>query len=184
MTVPQLAALSAASLCFASYGWGLLRFFAEPGGAPGTGLVKATTAACIAAHIGALAVFYRHGDARFAAAMALYGLSLWLFWWAVAVNRARPLSLAFSTDAPEHLVTAGPYAHIRHPLYVSYMLCWIAGVLASGWSALLITVLAMGWLYRRAALAEEAKFAASPLASDYARYAARAGRYLPRLFGR
>ncbi len=181
MTVPQLAALLAASACFASYGWGLLRFFAEPGRAPGTALVKWTTAVSVAANIAALVFFYRHDDARFGIAVALYGLSLWLFWWAVAVNRARPLSLAYSSDTPEHLVSEGPYAYIRHPLYVSYMLCWIAGVLATGRPALLATVLGMGWIYHRAALVEEAKFAASPLAGEYAGYMRRTGRYFPRM---
>jgi protein-S-isoprenylcysteine O-methyltransferase Ste14 len=42
----------------------------------------------------------------------------------------------------------------------------------------------MGWIYRRAAVAEEAKFAASPLAEAYQRYAAATGRFLPRLWPR
>lgn len=182
MTVPQLGVLLAATACFLSYGWGLARFFADPGGGPGTGAVKWATTAAVAAHLSAILLFYNHGWFRFAAALALYCLSLGLFWWAVAATRARPLSLAFSPDRPLHLVTQGPYAFVRHPLYLSYMLCWAAGTLASGWAPLALSVLGMGWLYHRAALKEEEKFAASPLAADYARYARRAGRYLPRLF--
>lgn len=182
MTVPQLAVLSAAAACFASYGWGLARFFADPGGGPGTGTVKWATAAAVAAHIAAILFFYDHGALRFAAALAIYALSLSLFWWAIAANRARPLTLAFSPDAPLHLVTAGPYAFIRHPLYVSYALCWIAGTAATGQVLLVPTVLVMGWLYHRAAVKEEGKFAASPLAGEYALYARRTGRYMPRVF--
>jgi protein-S-isoprenylcysteine O-methyltransferase Ste14 len=52
-------------------------------------------------------------------------------------------------------------------------------VLATGQAALVATVVFMGWIYWRAAVKEEAKFAASPLAEDYRRYAARAGRFVP-----
>lgn len=181
MTVPQLAVLLGAASCFASYGWGLARFFTSPSTERRTFLVKLGTTLSVIVHIAAIVWFYRHGDARFAAAMAIYALSLWLFWWAVAVNRRRPLSIAYSLDAPQHLMVDGPYALVRHPLYVSYELCWVAGVVATGQWALLATVLGMGWLYHDAARAEEAKFARSGLAGDYARYAARTGRYFPRL---
>jgi protein-S-isoprenylcysteine O-methyltransferase Ste14 len=185
MTVPQLAALLAASACFASYAWGLVRFFREPGGAArDIWLVKAATALAVVAHIAAILLAFDLALWRFLPAMALYAVSLALYWWSIAVNLRRPLSIAFSGDRPEHLVTAGPYALIRNPLYLSYELCWIAGVLATGQWWLALSVVAMGWIYHRAALAEEAKFAASPLADAYAAYAARTGRYLPRLPGR
>ena len=182
MTMPQLAVLLAASACFASYAWGLARFFRDPGGSSREiALIKAATSLAVVAHIGTMAFAYDHAAWRFVPALALYAASLALFWWAIAVNLARPLSIAFSQDRPEHLVTAGPYAVMRNPLYVSYALCWIAGVLATGQWMLGLSVVVMGWIYHRAALAEEAKFAASPLAAPYAAYAARTGRYLPRL---
>ena len=182
MNVPQLAALAAATACFASYGWGLARFFRMPGGRNSGHLVIAgATGASIFLHVLALTRFYRHGDARFAAAMALYAVALVVFWWCVGVNRARPCSLAFSGDAPGHIVTSGPYALVRHPFYSSYDLCWVAGLLATGWWPLAGTVVVMQVIYHRAALAEEAKFAASPLGREYAHYAARTGRFLPAL---
>jgi len=182
MTVPQLAVLLAAGACFASYGWGLARFFRILGrDRRGHLLIAWATLGAVAAHSVAILFFYRHGTARFAIAMALYVISLGLFWWCVQVNRARPLSLAFSSDLPDHLVQDGPYAVMRHPFYASYLVCWIAGVLATGQWVLLATVVLMGWIYHRAALREEAKFAASPLAGAYARYAASTGRYMPRL---
>jgi protein-S-isoprenylcysteine O-methyltransferase Ste14 len=185
MTVPQLAVLLAASACFASYFWGLLRFFRHPGGSRrDIGLIKVATALAVVAHLAAILLAFDLAWWRFTAAIALYTVSLALFWWAIAVNLERPLSIAFSDDRPAHLMTTGPYALTRNPLYVSYMLCWIAGVLATGQWWLAITVLALGWIYHRAALAEEAKFTASPLAGAYAVYAARTGRYLPRLSGR
>ncbi len=182
MTVPQLAVLSAATACFLSYGWGLACFFADPGGGKGTGTVKWATAVSVVLHVLAIVFFYDREGHGFAVSLVLYILSLGLFWWAAAVNRARPLTLAFSPDAPAHLVIAGPYAFIRHPLYLSYMLCWIAGMLATGQAPLILTVIYMGWLYHRAATEEERKFAASPLAEQYLHYAERTGRYFPRFF--
>jgi protein-S-isoprenylcysteine O-methyltransferase Ste14 len=182
MTVPQFAVLAAATTCFASYLWGLARFFRQPGGNRDVALIKAATALSVLAQYAAILFFYRHGAWRFALGLAFYALSLALFWWCVAVNRAQPLSLAFSPDPPRHLVVAGPYAYVRHPFYASYLLCWIAGTLAAGEPLLIATVLGTGWLYHRAALAEEAKFAASPLAGEYARYARRTRRYVPFVF--
>lgn len=180
MTVPQLAVLLAAGACFASYGWGLARFFRLPGGAArGHRLIAGATLASVLAHLAAILFCYRHGAVRAALALLLYASSLGLFWWCVRVNRDRPPSLAFSADLPDHLVQHGPYSLVRHPFYASYLLCWIAGVLATGQWALLATVALMGCVYHCAALKEEAKFAASPLSDSYARYAARTGRYLP-----
>jgi len=183
MTVPQLVALTAALACFASYAWGLARFFWVPREAGGrdTRAIELATAAAMLAHGVALVWFFRYGALRFAAGLALYAAALAIFWWCVRINSDRPLSLAYSKDRPAHLVTRGPYAVVRHPFYVSYILCWLAGTLASGRAALLVTVAAMAWIYHRAALLEEAKFAASPLAESYRAYARRTGRYLPRL---
>jgi protein-S-isoprenylcysteine O-methyltransferase Ste14 len=182
MTVPQLAVLLAACACFASYAWGLARFFRRAAAdSSNYRLITWATAASVIAQASTILLFYRHGSLRFAGAMALYAVALGMFWWCIRVNRARPLSLAFSTDAPDHLVVAGPYAAVRHPFYVSYLLCWVAGVVATRCLPLLATVALMAWVYHRAALQEEAKFAASPLAEAYARYAATTGRYLPRI---
>lgn len=181
MTVPQLVALLAAGACFASYAWGLTRFFWIPDGPAGreSRLIERATAASILLHSMALVWWFDFAMVRYVAALLLYAVSLGMFWWCVRINRTQPLSLAFSTDQPGHIVTSGPYAWVRHPFYLSYLLCWIAGVLATGQWVLLATVAFMGWIYWRAAVKEEAKFAASPLAEAYRGYAARAGRFVP-----
>lgn len=181
MTVPQLIALLAAWACFASYAWGLTRFFWIPHGPQGrdSRIIERATAASIVLHSAALIWSFDFAAWRYGVALLLYAVSLATFWWCVRINRAQPLSLAFSNDRPGHIVTRGPYAWVRHPFYLSYLLCWIGGVLATGLWALLATVAFMGWIYWRAAVKEEAKFAASPLGEEYRRYAARAGRFVP-----
>ena len=104
-----------------------------------------------------------------------------LFAWGVAtVDRGR-LTAAFSQDVPTELITAGPFRHIRHPFYLSYLLVYVQGGAASrsGWA--IIPFLWMAALYVRAALLEERKFLDSALAAEYRRYAARTARFIPAL---
>ncbi len=116
-----------------------------------------------------------------AAGVGLFALALVLFWSAVRANSARPLTLAFSPDAPGHLVAWGPYRRVRHPFYASYALAWLGGALAGSHALLLVPFVVMGALYVRAARLEEAKFAQSPLAEAYAAYRARTGMFWPSL---
>jgi protein-S-isoprenylcysteine O-methyltransferase Ste14 len=105
--------------------------------------------------------------------------NLVLFWWAVRVTRTRRLTLAFSTDEPDFLNTAGPYAWVRHPFYISYVTFWLATALESpGWAHWIVPV-GMAGLYARAARMEEAKFASSRLAAQYEAYKKKAGMIVP-----
>jgi protein-S-isoprenylcysteine O-methyltransferase Ste14 len=115
------------------------------------------------------------------AGLALFVVALVLFWSAVRANRERPLTLAFTDDAPEHLVVAGPYRYIRHPFYAAYLTAWLAGAFAAHEPALLLSVLVMGTLYAQAASVEERKFARSPLAAAYAAYRRHTGVFCPPL---
>jgi protein-S-isoprenylcysteine O-methyltransferase Ste14 len=121
---------------------------------------------------------------RAAAALALLAGALGLFLWAAWTNRARKLGLAFAGAVPEHVQTGGPYALVRHPCYASYLLAFVGGAVAAGSPWLAPAVLAGALTYRRAARDEEARFAQSPLAAAYGRYAARTGMFLPRLLPR
>ena len=107
-----------------------------------------------------------------------------LFWWTVAYTRSRRLTLAFSTDQPEFIYTTGPYSLVRHPFYASYLIFWIAVALGSGtWSFWLMPI-TMAVIYYRAIRFEEAKFAASSVSSEYAKYTPYAGRLLASLWAR
>jgi protein-S-isoprenylcysteine O-methyltransferase Ste14 len=99
----------------------------------------------------------------------------------IVVNHARPLTIAFADDVPMHVVRSGPYRVVRHPFYTSYMLAYLAGLIATASPLLIPVIVCMGTLYTRAASGEEAKFAASALRDEYAVYRHRTGRFTPRL---
>ena len=109
-------------------------------------------------------------------------LSAMLFWWCIRTNKRQPLTGAFSSNLPQHLVRQGPYRLVRHPFYTSYILTYIGVVLASQqWWGIPGVVLPM-ILYIVSSRHEEAKFAESDLADQYAHYKQQTGRFLPRLF--
>ncbi len=111
--------------------------------------------------------------------IAVFTVAILLFLWSVGTLRAAHPALAFVEQPPERLVTNGPYARIRHPIYTSYVLAWIGGVLATGQWWLALAVVWMGWFYLRAARMEEARLKSSSLAEEFDRYAARAGMFVP-----
>ena len=116
------------------------------------------------------------GLAAAASALAVMGRAL-------AAHERPPALWHQPDDVPEHLVTSGPYARVRHPLYAAFLLALIGCVLAAPhWS----TLLGLGFAAYRlngTAAAEEARFLASGLGARYASYARVAGRFLPRLRG-
>jgi len=108
-------------------------------------------------------------------------LSLALYQWAAISIGGRLFSYAGNNDLPQFVHHSGPYAYVRNPFYLSYLLAEIATVVM--WPSVLggvIVVLAtvyFQWLARF----EEGKFARSTVAVEYAQYKARTGRLLPRL---
>lgn len=110
-------------------------------------------------------------------------LSLALFWAAIVASRDARLGLAFNKDKPDGIVTSGPYNHIRHPFYTSYLIFW-AGWAVATWSWIsVIPFIALTVIYVVAARGEEQKFLASDLAGNYAAYQKRTGFFWPRLIG-
>jgi protein-S-isoprenylcysteine O-methyltransferase Ste14 len=112
--------------------------------------------------------------------LVLLALAQIIFRAAVRATSLHKLSLAFSTNAPAHLNTAGIYAHVRHPFYLAYSLNWLGAAVATlHWSA--GTMLGvMGVFYLTAAVREERKFLSSPLRVDYLRYRRSTGIFLPK----
>jgi protein-S-isoprenylcysteine O-methyltransferase Ste14 len=115
------------------------------------------------------------------AALALEALALWLFYRTIAASRGGGLHLAFDVDNPVSLVTSGPYRYVRHPFYTSYLIFWTGFALGT-WSLWSVPLLAlMVVLYTVAARGEEAKFANTEMAPDYAAYRERTGMFWPKL---
>lgn len=81
------------------------------------------------------------------------------------------------------LATAGPYARIRHPQYVAFVLI-LTGFLLQ-WPTLLTLAMfpVLLAMYRHLALVEESEMQAR-FGADYERYAAGTPRFFPRLAGK
>ena len=80
------------------------------------------------------------------------------------------------------LATTGPYAHVRHPQYVGFILVMFGFLLQ--WPTLLTLAMfpALVWMYVRLARSEERE-AAKEFGEAYAAYAARTPGFIPRLAG-
>lgn len=83
-------------------------------------------------------------------------------------------------DHPEHLVTEGPYAVVRHPFYTSYIASMVGCVLAAPHVVTLAMLVVVAIRLNATAAREEARFLTSEeLGARYAEYAASTGRFLP-----
>jgi protein-S-isoprenylcysteine O-methyltransferase Ste14 len=80
------------------------------------------------------------------------------------------------------LATTGAYARIRHPQYAAFMLIMFGFLLQ--WPTILTLLMfpILMFMYVRLALTEE-RWAAQAFGDEWARYAARTPRFLPRLNG-
>jgi protein-S-isoprenylcysteine O-methyltransferase Ste14 len=110
---------------------------------------------------------------------AVYVAALLLRYWALGHLGAQ---WAVQLDKPigeRHLVCSGPYAWVRHPLYVAYMLETVGvPLLFNTWSPLLLTLLTFVPLERHRARYEEGLLRRT-FGDEYTRYAARTPAFLP-----
>jgi protein-S-isoprenylcysteine O-methyltransferase Ste14 len=166
--------------CLASFGWAMRRFFVQPAGhTAGMTLIKTCGIAFGILHAAAILATPDITLMRGVSGALLYLAALGLFWWSIKTSLRLPLSAAFSPDLPVHLVAHGPYRIIRHPLYCSYLLCWLAGWVVTGRLWLAPTVAVMLGIYLVAAHREENKFMRSSLAEAYQQYRAHTGLFFP-----
>lgn len=107
------------------------------------------------------------------AAVVTASMALAVFAWAVYI-------LSRVTSQKGSLVVAGPYAHVRHPMYlaVATALCSIS-IVAANWVLLLMSAAFLFVLWRRILPREEARLA-SRFESKYAAYASATPRFIPR----
>lgn len=115
------------------------------------------------------------------AAFVLLGGSVALYEWARRTVRNRGFHIAWTGDVPDALCADGPYARIRHPLYLSYILTFLALPVAMPSPAALAVFVLGAALFAHAAISDERSLAESPLRDAYARYRQSTGRFFPRL---
>jgi protein-S-isoprenylcysteine O-methyltransferase Ste14 len=135
----------------------------------------------ILAATGVLPPWFGHRSDLAGVAVVASAASLSLIWLTVGTHRI-PLALWHQTDdAPQEIVTWGPYSRIRHPFYTSFVLALLAGALvAPGWGTLgmlLMGVFALALTARR----EERRLLSSSLGNVYRDYMRSTGRFLPAL---
>jgi len=113
---------------------------------------------------------------------ALYFAGLGLYWWGALSLGAlyRPSSaLGVQLDAHHRLVTDGPYAHVRHPLYVGLQAAAIGGLLLyRTWTLVFVAINFVG-LFARARREDHAL--AAEFGQAWESYRQRVPAWLPRL---
>ena len=114
------------------------------------------------------------------AAALVLAASLSLYEWARRAIWGRRFGLGWGQHVPEALCDVGPYRYIRHPIYLSYVLAFLAQLMAlPHWitaAVFLINFVLLVIVARH----DERVIAASALAADYAAYRERTGMFLPR----
>jgi len=107
-------------------------------------------------HFGVLLLRGSVGPNWAIAGIAMYVAATLLFLSSLEAARRVPLPRTFVDDPmPKALITAGPFALIRHPFYVAYALAWLAAPVAThGPVAALLALAAIG-IYVAAARREE-----------------------------
>lgn len=104
--------------------------------------------------------------------------SISLFWWAILT--ARKLDFAFSKSVG-NLLTSGPFAIVRHPFYMSYILVWTSTTVIFNSVFLWFTLLYLITFYFMSARDEEKIILSSEHSKEYFEYRQRVGMFLPRI---
>lgn len=123
--------------------------------------------------------FYPSAPACQMAGIALGLGSLALFRWAYRQHGRHMPGRAFTPDVPAAIVTSGPYARVRHPIYAAYLLFMLGLVVGTQSALAAVLWLLLGVMYHHAASQEDALLAASAHADLYRRYMQQSGRLLP-----
>lgn len=166
----------------AQYSWSLRAHFASAKVPTGTVVISVVVLLSLAIYVYLQWTVEQPLLAQ-ASGLLLEAVSLALFWAAIFASREARLLLAFDEKKPHGLVSIGPYKHVRHPFYLSYLIFW-SGLAIASWHPWGLLPLALIFcIYVMAALGEERKFENSPLADEYRAYRSRAGFLWPKFNG-
>ena len=97
-----------------------------------------------------------------------------------SARTAKKLDFAFS-DQVSTLIIKGPFAIVRHPFYISYMLIWLSSSLLFNSTLLWITLFLLIAFYIFSAKREEEVILKSSYSREYRIYRNRVGMFLPRI---
>jgi protein-S-isoprenylcysteine O-methyltransferase Ste14 len=118
------------------------------------------------------------------ASVAVLVGALTLYEWARSTIRERGFYVAWSGNVPAALCDHGPYAYVRHPIYASYILAFLALLVAMpGFVTLAVFAFNLA-LFSPAARSDERSLASGAFAAEYALYKQRTGMFLPRIVRR
>jgi protein-S-isoprenylcysteine O-methyltransferase Ste14 len=118
-------------------------------------------------------------NAFFATAVLL--LAVALYEWARHAIWGRRFGLGWGDHVPEELCVQGPYRLVRHPIYLAYMLAFLAALIALPHWLTASSFVANVVLFVHGARHDEHRIDSSALAAGYAAYRERTGMFLPRL---
>ena len=108
--------------------------------------------------------------------IALVLSALAIFWWAVKTNSAKQLEFAYTSSTEKQLIKTGPFAWVRHPFYLAYLMTWSGYALLVQSGASVAITITMFCLFIYAAIAEEKELSEN---QEYAGYKAKVGMFLP-----
>ena len=123
------------------------------------------------------------GNAWIIAGIVMYAGGLALFLSALEAARRVPLTRTFVyTPKCDTILTKGPYRIIRHPIYLSYSLAWLAAPVATHNIFLALTAVLMVTCYVISAREEERLLASGPRGAEYAEFLKRTWCMIPFLY--
>lgn len=115
--------------------------------------------------------------------IGMYSVSLALFLSAIEAARRTPMTRTFVYEPKcDTILQTGPYGLIRHPIYVSYSLAWLAAPVAMHSVVLGVTAVIMIGCYTASAREEERLLATGKRAAEYEKYRASTWRMIPFLY--
>ena len=131
----------------------------------------------------ALLVLNSAGDAWTVTGIAMYGAALALFLSALEAARRVPMTRTFVyTPKCDTILTKGPYRIIRHPIYLSYSMAWLAAPVATHNIFLGLTAIFMISCYVISAREEEKILASGPRGAEFAQFRTRTWRMIPFIY--
>jgi protein-S-isoprenylcysteine O-methyltransferase Ste14 len=117
------------------------------------------------------------------AGIAMYAASLTLFLAALEASRRVPMTRTFVySPRCDTILTKGPYRVLRHPIYLSYSICWLAAPIATHSIVLGLSAVFMIACYVMSAREEERLLASGPRAAEYQAVRAKTWRMIPFIY--